>query len=256
MDKRREHKWLLTSLSWSFALFLTYIFFQITDLSEPDTLTDKSIIILIFIAAMMLVPFFNKIKIFDLELENKVDSIDKNIKDFKTEVRTNLSLISNNITTIGNNISNTISISIPGTEQLRNERINIDNTLNTNIKSNSNTIKEELDINDDGEDDKNIMALARTRIRLEGLLRIIIGKRTKTNNVTKNIKYLSYSSLYCMFIDDYSQYKYLQNSFAYVGQIANAAIHAQKISYGQAKEALDLGSKLIAILEDIAQSNK
>jgi hypothetical protein len=65
---------------------------------------------------------------------------------------------------------------------------------------------------------------------------------------------MSFGQLYRRFLKEYPEYANFESSFAYVGQICNAAIHAQRVSEGQASETLDLGAKLIAFLDKILKN--
>jgi hypothetical protein len=48
-----------------------------------------------------------------------------------------------------------------------------------------------------------------------------------------------------LYIREYPDFEKYYNSFKYVQSICNAAIHGQKISSGQAMEALELGEIII-----------
>ena len=57
-----------------------------------------------------------------------------------------------------------------------------------------------------------------------------------------------------MFIHEYEEYAYLLKPFLYVTRVCNAAIHAQKVSEQQAEEALALAAQIIAVLQEIADT--
>jgi hypothetical protein len=95
------------------------------------------------------------------------------------------------------------------------------------------------------------MSLARTRIKIESLLREILNKRVVFPDSSNNMKFLSLNDLYKQFTKEYPQQRYLTNTFKYVQQVCNAAIHGLNISFGQAEEALELGTRIIKELEFI-----
>jgi hypothetical protein len=185
-----------------------------------------------------------------LELERSVRDTKEEVKDFKSEVRNSLSVISTNINTIGN-LSNQVTVNIPGLGDLEEARRKLDEESREETKEEAEKIHDELVL--DGED--NIMALARTRIRIEYLLRQIMGKRLETEVNGKQIKFMGLVQLFRLFYKEYPHFKNLYNPFRYVNEVCNAAIHAQKISEGQAEEAIELGARIIAVLNDVEQSN-
>ncbi|NJD78098.1 MAG: hypothetical protein FIB08_13570 [Candidatus Methanoperedens sp.] len=164
-----------------------------------------------------------------------------------------ISIISTNVNTIGN-VSNTIKNYIgPGTAQLSQAKETLVDRSDSETLHESEKIKDEISI----ESEDTIVALAKTRIKLELLLRKILGKRIKSaSEASENIKYMSFGQLYRRFLKEYADYANLERSFAYVGQICNAAIHAQRVSEDQASEALDLGARLIAILNKIVKDQE
>jgi hypothetical protein len=100
------------------------------------------------------------------------------------------------------------------------------------------------------------MALARTRIQLERLLRQILGKKTQYDNKSfDDVKFISAGRLYRMFLKEYPEFRYLEPSFEYVLRICNAAIHGQQVPSGQAQEALEIGAKLISTINDLVGGN-
>ena len=107
------------------------------------------------------------------------------------------------------------------------------------------------------EDEDIMVALVKTRIRMEGILRKILGKQKYAKiREGKPVKYLGLYSLFMMFINSNKSYSNLKEPFKYVNQIYNAAAHAQIVSIDQANEALEIGTRLIAILQDYLDKNK
>ena len=233
----------LYAISWIFSAYFLFSFLSKVDLTLP--VPAIYYLFLIFGIALAFLPFMNKIKIGNLlELERQIKETKNEVKEFKEEVRQIMSIISTNVNTIGN-LSNTINIQVPGRDELLEAKEGLNRSSDGSTLQKSEEIKNELFL----EDEDTIMALARTRIRLEYLLRTILGKSTRIEEVPDNVKYLSFGQLYRRFLKEYPMHNDLESSFNYVGQICNAAIHAQKVSKNQALEALDLGAKLIAIID-------
>jgi hypothetical protein len=193
-------------------------------------------------------PFFKRIKIGKLlEIEREVEKTKGEIKEFKDEVRANLSLISTNINTIGN-LSNQITVNLPGLADIEELKRRLDETTSPRAKEEVQGIRDELVL--EGED--TVMALARTRIRIEHLLRRILGKRiTVSIYPDKPIRFLTLQQMFRLFLLEHREYTHLEQPFSYVVQACNAAIHAQRVTQSQAEEALDIGARIIAVLSDI-----
>lgn len=248
MNNKELPTWLLAVFSWGFSAYLLILFHTKADLSNPSTIPQIYYLFLFLGILLAFLPFLKRLKVGKLfELERDIRDAKNEVKEFKGEVRQMLSIVSTNINTIGN-LTNTVTINVPGIGELLEEKEKLAQTSDNETLRASEEIKDELSL--EGED--TIMALARTRIRLEYLLRNILGKGTRIEKLPKDIKFISLGQLYRRFLKEYPNYKNLENSFTYVGQICNAAIHAQRISEGQAREALDIGARLIAILNKIA----
>jgi len=207
--------------------------------------------ILIFLSLFFLfLPFFRKIKIGKIfELEREVQKTTEDLKEFKAEVRNNLSLISTNVNTISG-ISTHFTVNIPNTDQIREVREEVERRSDREmvLEQRPDELEELLQREDP------TLALAYTRIEIERLLRRILGKRTESSpEELAGIRFASISRLFDKFLAQYGDYKYLQEGFRYLIQICNAAIHGQNVTYDQAQEAASLGRQLILILQAIAK---
>jgi hypothetical protein len=196
--------------------------------------------------ALLILPNFSKIKIGSVELERELAETKAELQNLKFELRQQVSILTSNINTIGN-LSNQININLPGAKELKDEQAEIKKkTGKTEVEIEK--VKRDIVL----PDEDNILALAKTRIRLEYLLRKILKKRTVLSD---DVKYLGLNKLEKMFFEQHPDYKYLEKSFDHVVSICNAAIHAQRITEGQINEALELGSHLIATLDDLVQTD-
>lgn len=214
------------------------------DLDKPDEIHLIHLMFLGIAFFFILLPFIKTIKISKyLELERYIKETKEEVKDFKTEIRQSVQMLSTSITASIGNLNNQVTINLPGTDELKQEIEKLkQQSTQTNSKQLS-EIKEELLLD---EDDDIIMALARTRIKLEGLLRKALNKRQTIANTPKtDIKFLGLNSLFQQYVQINPKFKDFQNSFRYVQEICNAAVHGQKVSKGQADEALQLGALII-----------
>jgi hypothetical protein len=200
----------------------------------------------------LFLPFFRRVKIGSfLELERELEKTRADLRDFKTEIRSSLTLISTNVNTIGN-LSNQITVNVPGAADLAEIKKRLDDLAQPGTREEAKEIRSELAAID-GED--RIMALARTRIRLEYLLREILGKRTTIPEEARGgVKFMALSQLVRLFLERYPHHRSLEEPLRYLIQVANAAVHAQRLSEAQADEALDIGARMLAILTDVRNS--
>jgi hypothetical protein len=246
----RLPNWLFLLLSWIVSVYFLTGFIREVGIPPRPSISASSAVYLGLWLLFLFLPFFKRVKLGKLlELEREVERARSELSDFKSEVRTSLSVISTNVNTIGNQ-SNQITVNVPGLAELERSRRDLDERSPARTTSEAKEIRDELVM--DGED--TVMALARTRIRIEYLLRKILGKRTSGEIPRERaIKYLTLQQMFTLLVDHHEEYVKLQQPFTYLIQVCNAAIHAQRISAAQAEEALDIGARIIAILTDISE---
>ena len=251
-NAKQMPRWVLPLLSWLVSIYFLSGF--VWDVGFPPRLNVSPGHI--FFGALWLfflfLPFFRRVKIGSfLELERELEKTKADLRDFKTEIRSSLALISTNVNTIGN-LSNQITVNVPGAADVAEIKKRLDELVQPATREEAKEIRSELAAID-GED--RIMALARTRIRLEYLLREILGKRTTALEDSKSaVKFMSLSQLLRLFLDRYPQHRNLEEPLRYLIQVCNAAVHAQRLSDAQTDEALDIGARMLAILADVRNS--
>jgi ribosomal protein S7 len=197
----------------------------------------------------LFLPFFTKIKIGAiLELEREVQQAKDELREFKSEVRNSMSVLSTNVNTIGG-MTNQVTVNIPGLDELRQARQLVEERSPPTARQSAERVEERILL----QSEDQTLALAKTRIDMERLLRKILGRRTgPALGKNDSTKFAGINQLFDLFLKDNEQYSYLRQPFHYVTQICNAAIHAQRVSPEQTQEALALGAQLIAVLEQSA----
>jgi hypothetical protein len=247
-DEKGLPKWALPALSW-----LVSFYFLLGFVANVGFPPDRSLLlgdfIYVFLWLLFLfLPFFSKVKIGHfIELEREMARTKQEVQDFKMEIRNSVAVLSTSINTIGN-MTNQITVNIPGVTELQNATQKVDEQSKPTTKEEAEQVQQTMLL--DSED--TTMALARTRIKIEGLLRTILGKKPSVNALrNQSIRFSGIRQLFDMFIREYDNYAYLREPLTYVTEVCNAAIHAQKVSYEQANEALRLGARVIAVLSDI-----
>ncbi len=243
---------LFFTISWITSNILLLISICKINLDDIDKTPMKIWYFLIAGLIFLFLPFFKKVKIGKfIELEREIKNTKEELNTFKTDIRQSLSIISTNVNTLST-INNQIQINIPGITDLQNAIKTLENQTNPQIEKSSKELKDELII----EDEDNIMALTKARVKMEFLLRKILGKRITLENSDKDIKYLTLTQLIRDFLDQFPKYRYLENSLSYVRRLGNAAAHAQMIPEYQAQEAIDMSLKLIAVLKFISEDTQ
>jgi hypothetical protein len=214
--------------------------------------TSSDWIILGISIILFLLPFSTRVRIGNaIEFERKINEVKESVTDFKEETRSSLSLIAATVTTISN-VSSTVNVSLPGLADLTAARKGIEEISTGKTHEDAQEVRQELLL----DDESIIMPLARTRIRIEQLLRQLLQKHITVSNADgKDIKFWSAKSLFRDFLDSYPGYESLYKPFDYVNRVCNAAIHGQKVPKEEADEALNLGAEIIAVLSNITNSN-
>lgn len=241
--------WALPALSWLVSVYFLLSFAANVGF-PPDRqlLIGDALYVLLWLFFLFL-PFFKKIKIGSfLELEREVAKAKEELREFKAEVRNSMSVLSTNVNTIGG-MTNQVTVNIPGLAELREARKIVEAKAPTEAKQTAEQVEERILL----QSEDTTLALARTRIDIERLLRQILGKRTSlTAGKEDAVKFLGINKLFDLFISQNEQFAYLSKPFRYVTQVCNGAIHAQRVSDDQAQEALALGAEVIAVLKEFA----
>lgn len=250
MDDQRNNgmpAWGLPALSWLISFYFLVGFVANAGFPPSRTvLTGDALYVLLWLLFLFL-PFFSRVKIGGfLELERQVDQAKQELREFKSEVRNSLSVLSTNVNTIGG-MSNNVTVNIPGLQELREAREAVAKNSPDSLEE-ARQVEEKLLI----QSEDTTLALARTRIEIERYLRKILGKRVAFTDAQDRVKLMGARQLFEQFLREHPDQSYLRRSFRYVTQICNAAIHAQYVSDEQAQEALALGAQIIAALNDIS----
>ena len=105
--------WGLPALSWLISFYFLAGFVSNAGFPPSRTvLTGDALYVFLWLFFLFL-PFFSKIKIGGfLELERQVEQAKQELREFKSEVRNSLSVLSTNVNTIGG-MSNSVTVNIP-----------------------------------------------------------------------------------------------------------------------------------------------
>lgn len=243
--------WGLPALSWLVSFYFLLGFVTKMGFPPSSPLSSTEATYLAMWLFFLFLPFFKKIKIGKiLELEREIKETKGDVKQLKETVQQNFALMASSINTISN-FSNQVTVNLPGASAVQEEKRKLENETKEKNEEEIAEIKSEMTL----EDEDTIMALARTRIRIEHLLRSILGKKTEVRKFgDRPVKLMGLLQLFKLFVEDYPQYKDLEGSMSYVNKVCNAAIHAQRLPLGYAEEALDMGARIIAVLNEVTQT--
>lgn len=241
-------KWGLPAFSWVVSFYFLLSFVMNVGFPPDRRLFTADFLYVFLWLFFIFLPFFSRIKIGAfLELEREVANARKELSEFKAEVRNSMSVLSTNVNTIGG-MTNQVIVNVPAASDIRAAR----QAVEQEAPDAADVVGAPLDdaFITPGEDPE--FAVVRTRIEIERLLRKILSKGTQKELAADNqIKYMSLNKLFDQFIGQNPTYFYLRTPFRYLSQLANAAVHAQKISDEQVTEALALGAEVIAVLRKV-----
>ncbi|MGF6858495.1 hypothetical protein [Paraburkholderia sp. CI3] len=245
---------LLWVLSWLVALYFGVGFIAKAAFPPRTELLIGDALFVGLTLFFLFLPFFDKIKIGSwIELERKVEEAKKEafdakeqLREFKTEVRNTLALVSTNL----NTQRMSTQLNIYGSfdpEKLRDAQAKIAEKLDANDRSTVESYENAVRASQNGD---TPLMLAKVRIDIERLLRKIVGARLTASQVaTKDpIKFATARQLFERLVNSDDNYAYLEEPFRYVNSICNAALHAQPVPPQQADEAVRMGAEIIEVL--------
>ncbi len=240
--------WALPAFSWFVSFYFLSGFVANVGFPPDRSIFSGDALYAFLWLFFLFLPFFRRIKIGSvLELEREIEKTKDELKDFKTEIRNSMSVLSTNVNTIGK-MTNQVTVNVPGSSELREARRMVEFEAPPAAKETAAQVENRILV----QGDDSALALVKTRIEMERLLRKILGKSTTLQATDEALKFISMRSLFALFLAEYPLYKYLSTPFRYVTQIGNAAIHAQQVSDEQSREALALGAQIIAVLKVVA----
>lgn len=256
MDKlEKKESWLINNwkesffflFTWSIGCYLFSIVICKIDPNYPNDIKTEHWMILFSSIFLLLLPFVSKISLGSiLNIEKEIKKTKKEIKEHKEFTQNQIQFLTNNLNFLSQNLSNNINIynTAPDAETLKKANDILD-------KNNSNNIQqkvEEDNLNLESSEDELfwIFNLLKIRIEIEKELRIVLKKETNTSiNATTDIKYLSLSKLFDLYVSQHTNSEILKTSFQLFSKVANSAIHGQNIDKTQYEEAKGIGIKIL-----------
>lgn len=240
--------WGLPALSWLISFYFLLGFVVKMGFPPSSQMTSTEGIYLFVWLFFLFLPFFRKVKIGKLlEIERDVLQAKEEVKHLREQVQSNFAVMASSIHTISN-LSNHVTVNLPGELAAHKAKKELEQGSSSESNEAVEAIKDELTL----EDEDTIMSLARTRIRIEYLLRSILNKRTEMRKLDdRTVRLMGLQQLARELVATYPNLQHLESSLTYVNKVCSAAIHAQLLPHGYAEEALDMGARIIAVLSNI-----
>ena len=243
----RKHA--LAILSRLIAIYFIWAFHLHVGFPPIESLSSTAATYLAVFVFFLVLPFAQRVSLGKLiEFEAKVEKVQADVKEVRTETRELISTISVVANALSASMSQNVVVNIPNMGEAQEAR----EELSEAIEDDPDPSTHERNVQDyleAGEADIHY-ALARLRMDLERELRRVLRERVKTDvPLSMQGRHLAARPLFRRLVSAVPRYKNMQSSFDYVLKVCNAAIHGQKISEGIALEAVDMGLRLLRELE-------
>ena len=231
------------------AVYFIWVFHRHVGFPPTEQLTYTSTTYLTLFIFFLVLPFTQRIKLGKLiEFEARVEQVQADIKEVRTETRELISTVSIMANTISNSINQSIVVNLPGTEEAQVAREDLSEVLTQEPEATVQE-KERLDYIETGDSNMHY-ALVRLRADLERELRRILDKHLESEYSSKmRARFLSARSLFRRLVSVSSRYEKMQNSFRYLLRVCDAAAHGQRVPDDIAREAIDMGLRMLRELE-------
>ncbi len=215
-----------------------------------ESLTYTAAAYLALFVFFFLLPFAKRFKLGRfIEFEAKVEQVQADIKDVRSETRELISAVSSVVSSMSVSANQNINLTFPGLAEALETRKQLPDVLNES----SDSTKERRDILaylDADSLDANY-ALARLRMDLERELRRIIGQKADSKfSLGTYVGFMSAQRMFHHLVSVDPRYQNMASSFKYVLQVCNAAIHGEQIPENVANEAIVMGYRMLRKLND------
>ena len=239
----------LSVLSRLIAVYFIWAFHLNVGFPPTAPLTFSAITYLVLFIFFFVLPLAQRVGLGKLiEFEAKVEQVRADVREVRTETRELISTVS----VVANGISASMNQSVVVTLPRMDEVLAAREELSSVLRYPQEPTKQGRDILEYlGADESDVhYVLARLRMNLERELRRILGKRLESDDPSKmRGEFLSARSLFRRLVSTIPRYKDMRNSFDYTLQVCNAAVHGQRIPENIAREAIDMGLRMLRELE-------
>lgn len=246
-----------TVLCWLAAAYFFIALHIISGIPPKNIIDDGVFIYIILFAFFLLLPFAQTLEIGTFfKYSAKINEIKSEVKDFKEETRSLISLQNSMITNISHSVNHNVTVTVPSLTQGRAAEEQLDNLERDNASNIDTLIEKEntiLNYIAGASGDVNI-ALMKLRRELEIDLRRLLEKELSfptQDPLGYRPRLLTLRSLWKMFLERYPDERSLEKAFIYAVDVCNAAAHGQDVPPEVAEEALSLGLRVLDQIKSI-----
>ena len=234
------------------AVYFLWSFHIHVGFPPTGSLTYTAAAYLALFVFFFLLPFAKRFKLGKfIEFEAKVEQVQADIKDVRSETRELISTVSSVVSSMSVSANQNVNLTVPGLDEASAAQKQLSEVVNES--SDSADILEYL-----GVDSLDLnYALARLRMDLERELRRIIEQQVDSKYSLKtSVRFSSARRMFNHLVSVDPRYHNMVGSFNYVLKVCNAAIHGQQIPENVASEAIDMGFRLLRELKKEDELNQ
>ena len=243
----------LSILSLLVGAYFIWVFHLHVGFPPTAPLTPTAATYLAFSIFFLVLPFAQRLKLGKLiEFEAKVEQVRADVREVRTETRELISTVSVVADAISASMNQSVVVNLPEREEAERAR----RELSATLTQSPDPARQERDVSEylDAGDSDVQYPLIRLRINLERELRRVLGEHLGNDDPVMRSKFPSARSLFRRLVSVIPQYKQMGSSFDYVLRVCNVAAHGQQIPEDIAREAIDMGLRILRELENDAES--
>ena len=252
-DLKANYLSVISLISPLIAVYFILVFHLHVEFPPTAPLTPTAATYLALSIFFLVLPFAQRLKLGKLiEFEAKVEQARADVKEVRTETRELLSTVMASVNAISASMNQSVVVNIPGPEEAMRAREELSGAPIQHPEPDRQE-RDILEYLEAGDSDMHYV-LARLRMDLERELRRILGKHLEVDGPSKmRSKFLSARPMFRRLVSAIPRYKHMQRSFDYTLQVCNAAIHGQRVPENIAREAIDMGLRILQALKDEAE---
>ncbi len=240
----------LSIVSRLIAIYFLWAFHIHVGFPPTGYLTYTAITYLALFVFFFALPLAKRLKLGKLvEFEAKVEQVRADIKEVRSETRELISTVSSVVNSISVSNTQSVVLAFPGIEAMK----EAGKLLSIAVPESADLTRKEKDSIAEFLDEDSLdmnYALAHLRMDLERELRRITGNQADFHTILgQRGKFRSTPAMFHQLASSIPLYRDMKKSFEYVLQVCNAAIHGQQVPDNVAREAIDLGFRILRVLK-------
>ncbi|MET3649837.1 hypothetical protein [Phyllobacterium ifriqiyense] len=247
---------LFTGVCWLAAAYFCFSFHTIAGFPPKEILNDGIFIYVILFSFFLLLPFAQTLEIGSFfKYSAKIAEIKTEVKEFKEEIRSLITLQNSLITNVSQNVSHNVNVTVPSLTQGRLAEEKLAELEQSNMPPGQQEHLPQQDnaivsyIHQAGGDPTFALMILRRDLEVE--LRRVLNKEVVFRGVNakpaEGSRFYSLRSLWKMFVEKYPDQRNSEPAFFYVVDVCNATTHGQSVPPEVAEEALSMGLRVLEL---------